>query len=48
MDLLLKNNIPNFNIVFIKRDNMHEIEQYKELTNIIKEKGWSLSGEINI
>ena len=35
VDLLINNQIPNFNIVFIKRDNMHEIEQYNGLSNII-------------
>tara|TARA_B100001094_G_scaffold171254_1_gene165603 strand:+ start:3239 stop:4738 length:1500 start_codon:yes stop_codon:yes gene_type:complete len=35
VDLLVKNELPNFNIVFIKRDNMYEIEQYNGLSNII-------------
>jgi len=35
VDLLIKNEIPNFNIIFIKRDNIHDIDQYKGLTNII-------------
>ena len=35
LDLLIKNEIPNFNIVLIKRDNMHEIENYNGLNKII-------------
>ena len=35
VNLLIHNKIPNFNIIFIKRDNMHIIEQYNGYTNII-------------
>jgi len=35
LDLVLNNTIKNFNFIFIKRDSMHDISQYKGHTNII-------------
>ena len=35
LKLLINNEIPNFNIIFIKRDNMNEIGQYNKQNNII-------------
>lgn len=35
VNLVLNNNVPNFNFIFIKRDNMHDIKQYNGNTNII-------------
>ena len=40
---IIKNQIKGFNFVFIKRDNLHEIDQYKNLNNIITiMNGWWL------
>jgi len=53
LNLVIKNNVPNFNFVFIKRDNMHELDQYKGLHNIITiMNGWWMhpfnkEGDIN-
>jgi hypothetical protein len=35
VNLVLNNSIPNFNFIFIKRDNMHDISQYNGHTDII-------------
>ena len=35
LGLVIKNEVPNFNIIFIKRDNMYDITQYQKFTNII-------------
>jgi len=40
---IIKNQIKGFNFVFIKRDNLHEVEQYKNFKNIITiMNGWWL------